>query len=161
MTKRISFGDIEGDLAEPSGAGKAPGVVVVHEQWGVNEQIRHFAERLANEGFRVLVPDLYRGKVSRKADEAEKLMNNLDTLQALKEIGEAAKYLVEHAGSNGKVGVIGFGMGGALCFASACHHPGLSAVVVFYGVPPAKRSTTRKSPHRSWLISRAATSGRR
>jgi carboxymethylenebutenolidase len=66
-------------------------------------------------------------------------MNELDTMQAVKEIGAAVAYLKEHPRSNGKVGVTGFCLGGALTLASACHVPGLAAAVSFYGIPPAEK----------------------
>ena len=66
-------------------------------------------------------------------------MTALDTLAAVKEIGATADYLKAHARGNGKVGVIGFCMGGALALAAACHLDGLSAVVPFYGLPPAEK----------------------
>jgi carboxymethylenebutenolidase len=139
MIKRVSFDNIEAELAEPAGSGKAPGLVLIHEWWGVNEHIRDVAERFAKEGFLVAAPDLYHGKVTEDAAEAEALMTALDTLQAVREIGAAAAYLKQHPRSNGKVGVTGFCMGGALSFASACHVPGLSAVVAFYGIPSAEK----------------------
>jgi len=143
-TKRVSFesrsGDaVEGILAEPASAGRAPGVVLVHEWWGVSDHIRSVAERLASAGFLVLVPDLFHGAVAKTEAEASALMTALDTIRAVGEIAGAAKLLASHERSNGKVGVLGFCMGGALSFASACHVPGLAAVVPFYGVPPAEK----------------------
>lgn len=144
MTTRVSFTGkngqkVDGELAEPSGTGKAPAVVLIQEWWGLNDHVKSLADRLAAEGFLVVAPDLYHGKITKDADEASKLMTELDTLQAVQEIGAAASYLREHARGNGKVGVIGFCMGGALSFASACHVDGLSAVVPFYGIPPAEK----------------------
>ena len=139
MTKRVSFENIEAELAEPPGSEKAPGLVLIQEWWGVNDHIRDLAERFAREGFLVAAPDLYHGKVTKDGDEAGKLMTALDTLQAVKEIGATASYLKSHPRGNGKTGVTGFCMGGALSFAAACHVPGLSAVVAFYGVPPAEK----------------------
>ncbi|MBX3191555.1 MAG: dienelactone hydrolase family protein [Labilithrix sp.] len=144
MTTTVSFTGkdgkkVDGQLAEPSGTGKAPAVVLVQEWWGINDHVKSLAERLAKEGFLVVAPDLYHGKIAKDADEAGKLMTELDTLQAVQEIGAAASYLREHPRGNGKVGVIGFCLGGALSFASACHVDGLSAVVPFYGIPPAEK----------------------
>lgn len=136
MSKRVSFSGIEGELAEPSGDGKAPALVLIQEWWGVNDHIRTLVDRFAKDGFVVVAPDLYHGRVTTDSGEAGKMMNELDTLQAVKEIGAAVAYLKEHPRSNGKVGVTGFCLGGALTLASACFVPGLSAAVSFYGIPP-------------------------
>lgn len=139
MTKHISERGIEGELAEPAGTGKAPGVVLIHEWWGINDHVRDLTDRLAREGFLVLAPDLYHGRSTKDGAEAGKLMTELDTLKAVKEVEAAVSILKEHARGNGKVGVTGFCMGGALTLASACHVPGIEAVVAFYGIPPAEK----------------------
>jgi len=59
-----------GYLAEPANPAEAPGIVVIQEWWGVNEQIRGVADRLAQAGYRALVPDLYRGQLTVEAEEA-------------------------------------------------------------------------------------------
>jgi carboxymethylenebutenolidase len=144
MTTTVRFGatgggEVTGEIAEPSGTPKAPSVVLIQEYWGINAHVKSLVDRLAKEGFLVVAPDLYHGKIAKDASEAGKLMTELDTAVAVKEIGAAVAYLKEHPRGNGKVGVIGFCLGGALAFASACHVPGLSAVVPFYGVPPADK----------------------
>jgi carboxymethylenebutenolidase len=60
--KRPDGQDCNGYLASPAGGDKAPGVVVIQEWWGLNDQIKGVAERLASLGYRALVPDLYKGK---------------------------------------------------------------------------------------------------
>lgn len=144
MTTKVTFkakngGDVSGQVAEPSGDGKAPALVLLQEWWGINAHLQSIATRLAAEGFLVVTPDLYHGKIAKDATEAGQMMTALDTLQAMQEIGGAAAFAKEHPRGNGKVGVIGFCMGGALAFASACHVEGLSAVVPFYGIPPADK----------------------
>lgn len=144
MTTTVTFqgqsgGNVDGELAEPSGNDRAPALVLVQEYWGVNAHVKSLAERLAKEGFLVVAPDLYHGTIAKDAAEAAKLMTELDTLAAMEEIRAAVAFLKSHPRGNGKVGVIGFCMGGALSFAAACHVEGLSAVVPFYGVPPADK----------------------
>ena len=141
VTFPSSAGDATGVLVTPeiSAGGEPPAIVLLQEWWGINDHIKSLADRLANEGFLVVAPDLYHGKIAKDADEAGTLMTALDTLEAMKEIGGAAAFLKAHPRSNGKVGVIGFCLGGALSFAAACHVEGLSAVVPFYGVPPAEK----------------------
>ncbi|CAN5914298.1 dienelactone hydrolase family protein [soil metagenome] len=144
MTTKVSIEGkggtkIDGELAEPAGSGRAPALVLIQEYWGINDHIRSLADRLAKEGFLVIAPDLYHGKLAKDAAEAGALMTALDTHAAVKEIGATADFLKAHARGNGKVGVIGFCMGGALALASACHLEGLSAIVPFYGIPPADK----------------------
>jgi carboxymethylenebutenolidase len=124
---------VQGYLSEPAAAG-APGIVVIQEWWGLNDQIRGVADRLAKAGYRALVPDLYRGKVTVEAEEAEHLMKGLDFGDAAgQDIRGAVRFL---KGGSGKVGVTGFCMGGALTVLSAVHVPEADAVVIWYGYPP-------------------------
>ena len=131
---RIKFDGTEGELETPATNDKTGGVVLVQEYWGVNDHIRDIVKRLAGEGFRVLAPDLYHGKVTADAGEAQHMMSALDWARAVEDLAGAITYLRAH--SNGKVAVAGFCMGGALSFAIATQVPGLAAVCPFYGVPP-------------------------
>src|SRR5258708_38090716 len=83
MAKTVSFNrpdgkSVNGYLAEPAGAGKAPGIVVIQEWWGLNDQIKGVADKLAKAGYRALVPDLYRGKTTADAPQANHLMTGLN-----------------------------------------------------------------------------------
>lgn len=142
MAQRITFpaatGEVSGVLFTPEQHGKRPGVVLIHEWWGVNEQIQSLAQKWASEGFVALVPDLYHGHVVPIGDakNAEAAMMKLDFEKALEEITGAIAFLKTHPRCTGKVAVTGYCMGGALSFATACRVPGLAAVVPFYGLPP-------------------------
>jgi carboxymethylenebutenolidase len=141
MIERVSFtsrtGDpVEAALVEPADEYAVPGVVVIQEWWGLNDQIKSVCARFAAEGFLALAPDLYHGKVTSDRDEASHLVNGLDFAQALREIAGAVDYLHGMPRCNGKVAILGFCMGGAASFAAACTISGLAAVVPFYGVPP-------------------------
>jgi carboxymethylenebutenolidase len=126
---------VQGYLAEPAAGGAAPGIVVIQEWWGLNDQIRGVADRLAAQGWRALVPDLYRGKSTVQAEEAHHLMTNLNFGDAAgQDVRGAIQYL--KAGGSAKVGVTGFCMGGALTMLSAVHVPEVDAAVVWYGYPP-------------------------
>jgi carboxymethylenebutenolidase len=128
---------VDGYLVEPPNGANAPGIVVIQEWWGLDEQIKEVANRLANAGFRALVPDLYRGKLALEAKEAEHLMNDLNFGDAAsQDIRGAVQYL--KATGSAKVAVTGFCMGGALTVLSACFVPELDATVVWYGNPPAE-----------------------
>ncbi|HEY3818352.1 MAG TPA: dienelactone hydrolase family protein [Polyangiaceae bacterium] len=128
-------GELEGALAEPAGAGKVGALVVLQEWHGLNAQMRGKCDRFAAEGYLTLVPDLYHGKVATNDEQAGKLMGELDWGKAVAEIGDAVAYLRAHPRSNGKVGVLGFCMGGALALAASRYVEGLACVVPFYGVP--------------------------
>jgi len=125
---------VSGYLAEPAEVAGAPAVVVIQEWWGLNDQIRGVAERLATAGYRALVPDLYRGKSTVEAEEAHHLMTELNFGDAAgQDIRGAVQYLKGHGG---KVGVTGFCMGGALTLLTLCSTPEADAGVVWYGCPP-------------------------
>ena len=138
MGSTVSFqrpdgGSVNGYLATPA-SGSGPGVVVIQEWWGLNDQIRGVADRFAAAGFTALVPDLYRGKSTLEAKEAEHLMSGLNFADAAsQDIRGAVTYLKARGG---KAGVTGFCMGGALTILAACFVPEADAAVAFYGFPP-------------------------
>ena len=125
---------VPGYLAEPAQAVGAPAVVVIQEWWGLNEQIRGVADRLATAGYVALVPDLYRGKRTVEAEEAHHLMTGLNFGDAASQDVRGAVQLLKARGS--KVGVTGFCMGGALTLLALANVPELDAGVVWYGCPP-------------------------
>jgi carboxymethylenebutenolidase len=117
-------------------AGRAggPAVVAIQEWWGLNDQIRGVADRLARAGYSVLVPDLYRGKSTVEAEEAHHLMSGLDFAQAA---SQDIRGCVQHLKAQGrKVGVTGYCMGGALTILTLTMAPEADAGVVWYGLPP-------------------------
>jgi carboxymethylenebutenolidase len=127
----------QGYLVHPS-SGFGPGVVVLQEWWGLNDQIKEVCDRFASEGFVAFAPDIYRGVITKEPDEAGKLMMSLNIEQAAKDMSGAVKFLRQHPAvtSNG-VGVVGFCMGGglALWLATLCPDD-VVAVAPFYGVIP-------------------------
>lgn len=132
--KRPDGKDCNGYLASPAGSDAAPGVVVIQEWWGLNDQIKGVAERLATLGYRALVPDLYKGKVTLDAAEAKHLMTNLNFGDAAtQDVRGGAQYLKQ---SSAKVGVVGFCMGGALTVLAAMYVKEVNACSSWYGFPP-------------------------
>ena len=110
------------------------GIVVIQEWWGLNDQIKAITERISVAGnFKAVAPDLYHGKKTAIADEANHLMSNMDWNGAVKDIQSATDYLKE--GGCEKVAVLGFCMGGALSIASAVKVCGIDAAICFYGIP--------------------------
>jgi carboxymethylenebutenolidase len=134
------------NLFLPETESKRPGVVVIHEYWGVNPQIQSIGQKWSSEGFVAVVPDLYHGAVAADAGEAKALMGKLDWAQAVKDIADCVELLRNHPRGTGKVAVTGYCMGGALSFLAAANIPGLSAVVPFYGVPPGADWTKVDAP---------------
>ena len=132
--KRPDGKDCNGYLATSAGGGQAPGVVVIQEWWGLNDQIKGVAERLAALGYRALVPDLYKGKLALDMAEAKHLMTNLDFADAAtQDVRGASQYLKQ---SSAKIGVVGFCMGGALTVLAALYVPEVNACSSWYGFPP-------------------------
>ena len=132
--KRPDGKDCSGYYVAPTAGERAPGVVVIQEWWGLNDQIKGVANRLADLGYRALVPDLYRGKVTVEAAEANHLMTSLNFGDAAtQDICGAAQHLKK---TSPKVGVVGFCMGGALTVLSAVFVKELDAASSWYGFPP-------------------------
>ena len=113
---------------------RRPGVVVIQEWWGLNDQICGVADRFARAGYNALAPDLYKGRLTTRPDEANHLMTGLDFADAThQDLRGAARHL---QAQSGKVAVMGYCMGGALTIAAAVHVTEFAAGVCFYGIPP-------------------------
>ncbi len=133
--RRPDGNSLSGYLAGDKPGAAIPGIVVIQEWWGLNDQIRGVADKLAASGYRTLVPDLYRGKVALEENEAGHLMKGLDFASAAgQDVRGAVQYL--KAGGSKKVGVTGFCMGGALTLLAAVNVSEADAFVVWYGCPP-------------------------
>src|SRR5260370_31862025 len=99
-----------GYLATPKAGAGAHGFVCIQEYWGLNDQIKKTADRLAEAGYRVLVPDLYRGNLAKASHEASHMMANLNFPEAAEQhIPVPVQYLKQ---SSKKVAGCGFCMGG-------------------------------------------------
>ncbi len=141
MGTRISFSRVDGKMTDgylaKAGLDHAPGVVVIQEWWGLQDQIRGICDRLALAGYDALAPDLYAGTVVpyHDKDAAMKEMTSLNFLDATDQIVRGAVQYLGRAGS--KVGLTGFCMGGAVTILGAVRIPEVKAAVAFYGMPPA------------------------
>lgn len=125
----------EGYLARPSVPG--PGVIVIQEWWGLVGHIKSVADRLAADGFNALAPDFYQGKATTEPDEAGSLMMALDIANAEKILNGAIEALLaDPMTKGGKVGVVGFCMGGQLSLYAASINPKIGACVDYYGIHP-------------------------
>jgi carboxymethylenebutenolidase len=148
MGKMLSFNrpdgkSVNGYLAEPAAGARAPGLVVIQEWWGLNDQIKGVADKLAQAGYRALVPDLYRGKTAVDAKEANHLMTGLNFGDAASQDIRGAVQYLKKTGSP-KAGVTGFCMGGALTVLSAVNVPEADAGVIWYGYPPLEYVDAKK-----------------
>ena len=112
----------------------APAVIVIQEWWGVTDQIKVHALKVAAKGYRVLIPDLYKGKIGVDAEEAHHMMSTLDFENALAEIDACANCLKDEGSP--KVGAMGFCMGGALTLGATARSSAIVAGEVFYGSNP-------------------------
>ena len=125
-------------LARPKAAGKYGGVMVIHENRGLNAHIRDVTRRVAKAGFLALAPDALSpfGGTPQNEDEARNLFGKLDPVKNLNNFLKGLKYLSGRAESNGKTGCVGFCWGGALVNQIAVHSTELKAAVAFYGMQP-------------------------
>jgi carboxymethylenebutenolidase len=139
-TSRVHLGLAQGGtdafVAWPAGTRSAPAVIVIHEWWGLNSQIRDVARRLARQGYVAIVPDLYHGIVAEDPELAHTLVRGLDEDRALAELDLAAGWLASQSRTaKSRLGVVGFCMGGRLAELFALHQPGVAAAVMYYGRP--------------------------
>ncbi len=139
VSYRSNGGTSEGYLALPDKP-NGSGVVVIQEWWGLVGHITDLADRFAAEGYVTLAPDLYHGVKTSEPDEAGKLMMGLAMDRAAKDIAGAAAYLAgRDEVSAGKVGTVGFCMGGSLALWSATLSDHITAAVGFYPPVPWER----------------------
>ena len=125
---------VTGYLAVPAGPeGPLPGIIVIQEWWGLNDNIRSMADQLAGQGYRALAVDLYQGKTATTPDEAGKLMSAaMERADALTDnLVQAYDYLAK---DGQRVGTIGWCFGGGWSLATALALPDkVAATVMYYG----------------------------
>ncbi len=143
-------GKIKGLLSKPTGTtGKVPGVVVVHENRGLNPYIEDVGRRTAVDGFISLAPDALSplGGYPGNDDDGRAMQRKRDRNKMLEDFIAAYDYLKNHPDCNGKIGVVGFCFGGWISNMMAVRIPTLSAAVPFYGGQPSAEDTAKiKSP---------------
>jgi len=132
-------GDVRANLVRPKGDVKLPGVVVIHENRGLNAHIEDVTRRVALEGFLAMAPDALSplGGTPEDSEKARELIGQLDREKTVRNYVAAVKYLKTHPLSTGKVGVVGFCWGGAMANQVAVHSPDVVAAVPYYGAVPA------------------------
>lgn len=112
-----------------------PGIIVIHEWWGLNDNIRAATRRLAGEGYRALAVDLYRGATAETPDGAQDLMQTaMESPDNLTTNLEAATEFLRQEGSAPRVGIMGWCFGGGMALTGAIDQPqSLDALVIYYG----------------------------
>ena len=130
---------LRGYVARPSTPGPWPGVVVVHEAWGLDDVARRQADRLAAAGYLALLPDLYSDGGALRCLKATFASLKAQRGRAFQDIEASRAWLAERADCTGRVGVIGFCMGGGFALLSATR--GFQASSVNYGMLPEDADT--------------------
>jgi carboxymethylenebutenolidase len=147
--EEVAFGEVQGKAARgylarlqtpPAGA-HLPGLIVIHEWWGLNDNIKAATRRLAGEGYAALAVDLYGGKVADTPDDAKQLMGGvMANRDAAIAVLRAAQDFLKRQGAP-KIGVIGWCFGGGWSLQTALEIPqGIDAAVVYYGQPEKDRA---------------------
>jgi carboxymethylenebutenolidase len=139
-------GTIRGLLSKPLGiTKKLPGIIVVHENRGLNPYIEDVGRRAALEGFISLAPDALTplGGYPGNDDDGRALQQKRDKNDMLEDFIAAFEYLKSHEGCNGKIGVVGFCFGGWISNMMAVRIPELSAAVPYYGGQPTEEETSK------------------
>ncbi|MCI0456163.1 MAG: dienelactone hydrolase family protein [Gemmataceae bacterium] len=126
--------DIKAYVVEPAGKGPFPAIVVIQEWWGLNDNIKDNAKKLAAKGFVCLAPDLYRGKVATEMKTASALAKNLPADRAVRDLKASVDHLAKLPNvEKGKIGSIGWCMGGGYSLQLALNDPRVKACVICYG----------------------------
>jgi carboxymethylenebutenolidase len=142
ITETINYsgatGSVMAYLARPKGKGKYPGVIVIHENRGLNPHIKDVARRIALEGFVAIAPDALsaQGGTPEKQEDAIAMIQKLDSETTKKDFTAAVAYLKTNPLTTGKVGCTGFCWGGGMTNQVAVNSPDLNAAVPYYGKQP-------------------------
>jgi carboxymethylenebutenolidase len=121
-------------LYTPSGKGPFPGIIVIHEWWGLNDWVKEQASKLADQGYEALAVDLYRGKVATTPDEAHELMRGVPEDRAARDLHAAFEFLKSQSNvKKDRIASIGWCMGGGYSLDVALQEPTLTAAVINYG----------------------------
>jgi len=137
VTFPSSTGTVSGFLAAPEKPGRYPGLVVIHEWWGLTDWVKEQAQRLAAQGYVALAVDLYRGKVAADPGEAHELMRGLPQDRVVADLKGAFAYLATRKDvDHDRIGSVGWCMGGGYSLQLAIHEPRLAACIVNYGALP-------------------------
>src|SRR5713226_3087773 len=125
---------VQAMLYTPAGKGPFPGIVVIHEFWGLNDWVKEQASKLADQGYAALALDLYRGKVATTPEEAHEFMRGVPEDRASRDLHAAVEFLKSQKNvKKDRIGSIGWCMGGGYSLDVALQEPTLAAAVINYG----------------------------
>jgi carboxymethylenebutenolidase len=138
-------GEVLAYLARPKGDEKLPGVVVIHQNRGLDPHIEDVTRRVALEGFLAIAPDALTplGGTPEDPEKAPSLIQKLDSQSTIQNYLAAVRYLKTHPVSAGKIGAIGFCWGGGIANQVAVNSPDVLAVVPYYGLQPASEDVPK------------------
>ncbi|MBI4132577.1 MAG: dienelactone hydrolase family protein [Candidatus Sungbacteria bacterium] len=125
------FGTVSGYFASPQPSGNYPGIVMIHEWWGLNGNIKDMARELAQKGYLVLAVDLHKGEVAATPERARELVSQLDKAEAAQNLRAAVSFLREKKAT--KIASLGWCFGGGQSLALALSGEKLDATVIYYG----------------------------
>jgi len=125
---------VHGILYTPEGKGPLPGIIVIHEWWGLNDWVKEQASKLADQGYAALALDLYRGKVATTPEEAHEIMRGVPEDRAKRDLEAAFQFLASQPNvKKDRIGAIGWCMGGGYSLDLALEEPKLAADIINYG----------------------------
>lgn len=122
--------------SHPESGGPFPGLVLLHDQWGLSSHIRSQARRFAEIGYYVIAPDLFDRQTAHDPVQAAALVKQASETSR-SNVAAALHALKTHHRCSGQIGIIGWGMGGGLALKTALDRDDLRALVIFYGLPEA------------------------
>ncbi len=136
--KSVSYksGDetVQAVLYTPPGKGPFPGIIVIHEWWGLNDWVKEQAAKLADQGYEALAVDLYRGRVATTPDQAHEIMRGVPEDRSKRDLHAAFEFLASQSNvKKDRIGAIGWCMGGGYSLEVALQEPTLAADVINYG----------------------------
>jgi carboxymethylenebutenolidase len=135
VTYKSGSDTVHGIVYRPAGKGPFPGIVVIHEWWGLNDWVKDQASKLADQGYITLAIDLYRGKVATTPNEAHEFMGGVPQDRAKRDLEAAFNFLQSQSNiKKDRIGAIGWCMGGGYSLGLALQEPKLAADVINYGV---------------------------
>ena len=136
VTYRSDDETVSGILYAPAGKGRFPGLIVIHEYWGLNDWVKERASKLADLGYVALAVDLYRGKVGTTPEMAHELVRGVPEDRAARDLRAAFDFLAAQPNvKKDRIGSIGWCWGGGMSLKAALLEPTLAADVINYGPP--------------------------
>lgn len=126
------FENVSGYLSKPNVDGDYPGIVMIHEWWGLNNNIKEMADKLASHGYVVLAVDLYDGNVATTSDQARQLISKYNSESGIQNMNSAVSLLNDDY-SVDKIGSVGWCFGGGQSLNLALNNSDMDATVIYYG----------------------------